>query len=191
MRAQLKSQAGILGILGAVIVTVYLLQPVRAAAQISPAPVATAVPVAIRVPRSIPVPLPDVPLDADLLQAVIAACEDYDLDLVTALAVMETESGYHVNAINGPCVGLYQINTEYAVAYTDALGVTDLTDPRQNIESGIWYLSELISRYGDLDHALMAYNLGSKADELWMSGIYNTGYTDKVNAVIRRLEEAK
>ena len=180
-----------LGILAAVVISIYLLQPARAAAQALPVPASTAAPAATAAPCPTPESWPNVPLDDDLLQAVITACDEYGLEPVTALAVMETESGYQADAVNGPCVGLYQINTDYAAAYTDALGVTDLAEPRQNIESGIWYLSELTGRYGDLNHALMVYNLGGKADELWRDGIHSTVYTDKVNAAIRRLEEVK
>ncbi|MEG1753691.1 MAG: transglycosylase SLT domain-containing protein [Christensenella sp.] len=131
--------------------------------------------------------LPNVPLNAELINAVVAACDRYSVPLELALAVMEVESAYQTDAVNGACVGLYQINTEYLTAYTDALGITDILEPVQNIESGVWYLEQLLGKHEEVDLALMHYNLGNKADRLWREGVCNTKYTDKVNAAWKRL----
>ena len=182
--------AAVLGIIAAVIITVCLLAPAKAAAVVDIR--TTELPNMVTEqakspPQNVP-ELPDVPLDPELLQAVADACEQYNVPIVAALAVMETESGYQTDAVNGPCVGLYQINTTYAAAYEEALGVTNIADPAQNIACGVWYLGELLQRTGELDHALMAYNMGNIADELWDNGTRSTNYTNKVHAAIERLE---
>lgn len=159
----------------------------------------TSPPVPITVPavmyEKLPVPevvqvvqaLPDVPLDAEHIKAVVDACEKYSVPVELALAVMDIESEYQTNAVNGACVGLYQINTDYIAAYEDALGVTDITDPVQNIESGVWYLGQLLEKHGEVNLALMHYHLGNKADRLWEQGQHSTNYTDKVNAAWEQL----
>lgn len=182
--------AAVLGIIAAVIITMCLLAPAKAAAVVDIK--TTELPNMVTEqakspPQNVP-ELPDVPLDPELLQAVADACEQYNVPIVAALAVMETESGYEPDAINGPCVGLYQINTTYAAAYEEALGVTDIADPAQNIACGVWYLGELLQRTGNLDHALMTYNLGNVADDLWAGGTRSTNYTNKVHAAVERLE---
>ena len=130
---------------------------------------------------------PDTPLSAELIEEVTTACDEYNVPLEIALGVIETESCYQSDAVNGNCVGLYQINMDYAQAYIDALGVTDIADPMQNIVCGVWYLGQLLEQYGDVDLALMHYSLGNLADELWASGIHSTTYTDKVHAAAARL----
>ncbi|MEG2924421.1 MAG: transglycosylase SLT domain-containing protein [Oscillospiraceae bacterium] len=145
------------------------------------------------VAASLPMPepttsvLPNMPLNAELINAVVAACGRYSVPMELALAVMEVESAYQTDAVNGACVGLYQINTEYLTAYTDTLGITDILEPVQNIESGVWYLGQLLGKHEEVDLALMHYNLGNKADKLWREGVRNTKYTDKVNAAWERL----
>ncbi|MEG1820540.1 MAG: lytic transglycosylase domain-containing protein, partial [Oscillospiraceae bacterium] len=42
------------------------------------------------------------------------------------------------------------------------LAVTDLRDPKQNIESGIYIFSKLLHKYGDYHKALVCYNCGEK-----------------------------
>lgn len=172
----------LLGLLAAIIViTTVILQPAHAE-ETALAPHITRAAVPEAAPEE-PAPLlPDVPLDPELLETVAEACARYNVPLEIALGVMETESCYQPDAVNGPCVGLYQINTEYAAAYIDALGVTDIAEPAQNIECGVWYLGQLLQKHGDTDLALMHYNLGNMADELWAAGVRSTAYTDKVNA---------
>lgn len=42
------------------------------------------------------------------------------------------------------------------------VGVTDVTDPLQNIRGGVTYLKQQLNRFGDLGLALAAYNWGPK-----------------------------
>lgn len=177
----------LLGLLAAIIViTTAILQPAHAEeTALAPHITRAAVP---EVEPAEPAPLlPDVPLEPELLETVAEACARYNVPLEIALGVMETESCYQPDAVNGPCTGLYQINTDYAAAYIDALGVTDIAEPAQNIECGVWYLGQLLQKHGNTDLALMHYNLGNVADELWAAGIRSTAYTDKVNAAAAQI----
>ena len=64
---------------------------------------------------------------------------------------------------------------------TDTIGVTDFTDPYQNIRAGVFVLRKLFERYQDTNMVLMAYNMGEDAAaRLWEKGIYSTDYTEKI-----------
>ena len=71
-----------------------------------------------------------------------------------------------------------QINHQWL---TDTLGVTDFTDPYQNIRAGVFVLRKLFERYQDTNMVLMSYNMGEDgAARLWEKGIYSTDYTEKI-----------
>lgn len=129
----------------------------------------------------------DVPLEPELINAVMTFCEQYNVPTELAFAVMEVESAYQAKAKSGSCVGLYQINTDYISVYEEALGVTNVLDAVQNIECGVWYLGQLLDKHGEANLALMHYNLGNKASKLWAQGVHSTEYTNKVNAAMQRI----
>jgi hypothetical protein len=63
------------------------------------------------------------------------------------------------------------------------LGVTDITDPRQNIMGGAKYMSQLLDKYGDVKTALAAYNAGPGAVDK-AGGIPNFPETQKYASTI-------
>ncbi len=73
-------------------------------------------------------------------------------------AVIGQESGFQPCAISRKgALGLMQLLPGTA----EQFGVTDVFDPKQNIDSGAKYLKQLLDRYGgDLAKALSAYNAG-------------------------------
>lgn len=83
--------------------------------------------------------------------------------LPTALlhAIIQVESGYNSEAVSPKgAVGLMQLMPETAKAY----GVTDLTDPTENVQGGAKYLQYLLKLFNnDLSLALAAYNAGENA----------------------------
>ena len=63
---------------------------------------------------------------------------------------------------------------------SEQIGVTDLSDPTQNIKAGAYILGGYLERYS-LTDSLMAYNLGAGgAKAQWAQGIHETAYTRKV-----------
>ena len=88
----------------------------------------------------------------------MAASRDTGLDPGLVLAVMMEESGGDPQALSPRGArGLMQLMP----ATAEEVGVTDRTDPMQNVRGGARYLKNMLERYsGDLDLALAAYNAG-------------------------------
>ncbi|MGD8234522.1 MAG: lytic transglycosylase domain-containing protein [Chromatiales bacterium] len=76
-------------------------------------------------------------------------------------AVIEAESAYDPNAISSAgAVGLMQLMPATARRF----GVTDRTDPEQNIDAGVNYLRELLNLFdNDVKLAIASYNAGEGA----------------------------
>jgi soluble lytic murein transglycosylase-like protein len=89
----------------------------------------------------------------------VAQSKQVDPRLIHAL--ISVESGYNPQAISPKgAVGLMQLMPATARRY----GVTDIRDPRQNIEGGVRYFSDLLRMFNqDVSLALAAYNAGENA----------------------------
>lgn len=122
----------------------------------------------------------DIPLSDELQDVALASCEEYGVLPDILFAVMDVESGYQLDAQNGECYGLMQIHSINLPWLQEQIGVTDLSDPAQNIEAGAYILGGYLERYS-LTDSLMAYNLGEGgAKAQWAQGIHETAYTRKV-----------
>ena len=75
-----------------------------------------------------------------------------------------------------------QVQRKHHEKRMERLGCTDLFDPYKNVLVGIDYLSELLTKYGDMEMALIAYNAGEKgADKDYFSkGVYTNEYSQEV-----------
>jgi soluble lytic murein transglycosylase-like protein len=91
-------------------------------------------------------------------QQIVTAAQSAGVDPALALAVAQQESGFNPNAVSSAgAQGLFQLMPATAAS----LGVSDPSNPAQNIQGGISYLAQLLQQYGgDVTSALWAYNAG-------------------------------
>lgn len=89
---------------------------------------------------------------------VKAAAAQYAVDAELILSVIAAESNFDPKAISKRNArGLMQLLPETAARF----GVQNIFDPKENIDAGTHYLSELLHQYNnDLALALAAYNAG-------------------------------
>lgn len=87
-----------------------------------------------------------------------AAADKYNLPHNLIASMIKQESGSNPKAVsNKGATGLMQLMPDTA----SELGVTDPTDPMQNIDGGAKYMRQLLDKYnGDIKLALAAYNAG-------------------------------
>ena len=109
-------------------------------------------------------------------------CTGYNIDFTLVMALIQNESSFDPAVVSETNdYGYMQINQINHQWLTDTLGVTDFTDPYQNIRAGVFVLRKLFERYQDTNMVLMAYNMGEDgAARLWEKGIYSTDYTEKI-----------
>ena len=124
----------------------------------------------------------EIPLNFDLQCHLITVCEEYGVPYHIALGVIQAESSFTADASNGTCFGYMQINKINAEWLSESIGVTDLTDPYQNLRSGVFILSDLFGDYGDWHKALIAYNYGPSGaqEHVFSKGYTATGYSRAV-----------
>lgn len=88
---------------------------------------------------------------------ITKAAEKYDLDPNLIKAVMRLESQFKNTALSSVgATGLMQLMPGTAAS----LGVTDSSDPAQNIEGGAKYIRKQLNRFGDIRLALAGYYTG-------------------------------
>lgn len=106
----------------------------------------------------------NIPLEEQYQDFVFEMCEKYSVPVNIVLGIMWQESKFDFMAVSSDkqCVGIMQVNRINYEELNKQLGVTDLRDPKQNIESGIYIFSKLLHKYGDYHKALVCYNCGEK-----------------------------
>ena len=101
------------------------------------------------------------------------------------MAMNEIESSGNPDAINGPCVGLMQINPKYHWERAEKFSgyyeptIATFFSPELSIFIGTDYLAELLAEYGDMAYALDFYNGNSQAKYNYENGIMSE-YATKV-----------
>lgn len=92
---------------------------------------------------------------------IAATAARYRLEPALLHAVIQVESGYDSGAVSrAGAVGLMQLMPATARRY----GAADRRNPKQNLDAGARYLSDLLRQFsGDLNLALAAYNAGENA----------------------------
>lgn len=118
-------------------------------------------------------------------------CSGYNIDFSLVMALIQNESNFDSSVISATQdYGYMQINEINHQWLTDTLGVTNFTDPYQNIRAGVFVLRKLYERYQDTNMVLMAYNLGENgASRLWEKGIYSTDYTENILTIQEQFNE--
>ncbi|MCI8538276.1 MAG: lytic transglycosylase domain-containing protein [Oscillospiraceae bacterium] len=103
----------------------------------------------------------EIPLDYLYQDILRTACEQYGVPYALALAVIETESGFDLEAVgaDGRDVGLFQIRTSNHAWLSEETGA-DPAAPAGNIVCGVWLLGHLLGEYGNAESALTAYRWG-------------------------------
>lgn len=125
----------------------------------------------------------DVNLSSDLQKYVHEMSNKYSMKIELILAVMEVESNFRTDVVSKTNdYGIMQINKVNHGWLMEKFGFNDILDPKNNIESGVYILSELYHKYDEDPHkALMAYNYGEGgAKKRWNKGIYTSAYSRKV-----------
>jgi len=123
-------------------------------------------------------------LPVELQEFTYYLCEAYYIDFEFAMGLMYTESSFRTDVVSGTSdYGLMQINKCNHAELTKALGITDFTEPYQNIRAGLYILRRLFEKYDEPALVCMSYNMGEYgASTLWDKGVYETTYSKKVLA---------
>lgn len=124
----------------------------------------------------------NVPMDEELQRFVFYLSAGYDIDFTLVMAMIQQESSFQTDVIsNSNDYGLMQINEMNHPYLTEQLGITDFTEPHNNIRSGMFILRKLFEKYESPEKVLMAYNMGEYgASILWNQGIFESNYSRKV-----------
>lgn len=132
------------------------------------------------------IPEYDIPLDKDIQIYLYNKCQEYNVSYELALAVIKIESNFnpdlvHKNSNESRDYGLFQINSINHKWLSEKLSITDFLNPYQNIDAGVYMLSELLKKYNNEHIVLMSYNMGERATKSLVSrGISSSRYSRKV-----------
>lgn len=132
----------------------------------------------------------EIPLGEERQLLLFSICEEYSVPVEIALAVIQTESTFDNSARNGSCHGYMQVSTINRTWLNSDIGITDLTDPDQNLRAGCYMLSVLYGKYGDWHKALVCYNCGEGGayENFFSHGYYTSRYS---RLVMQRAESWK
>ncbi len=113
--------------------------------------------------------------------------EEYCICPELIQAICYVESRFKADAENGGCIGIMQVSEKWHQDRMERLGVTDLTDMRQNMTVAVDYLAQLATDGQDLEEALMRYHGESNIRERLDAG-ETSWYVKKVLELSAELE---
>lgn len=105
-------------------------------------------------------------------QTVCEFADIYGLERSLIFAMIKVESGFDEDAESRVgAVGYMQITPDTAKYIADMLGVVkyDMKDGRTNINFGCFYVKYLISKFKNIDTAIVAYNAGEGNVIIWLN----------------------
>ena len=106
--------------------------------------------------------LQGVKLSTEMQQWIMSYSYERHISPFIVFAIIEKESDYDADAVGdaGESIGLMQIQEKWHQERMEELGLSDLWDSQQNIQTGIDYLLELLDENPDMEWVLNAYNGG-------------------------------
>lgn len=135
----------------------------------------------------------EVPLARKLQDYIFDQCEIYTIDPALVIALIHVESCFISNAESKTNdFGLMQINSFNNEWLRETLGVTDMLDPYQNVQAGIYILNSChksvernfpdVAGEQKLHMILMSYNMGFTGANrnCWSNNIYSSRYSEKI-----------
>jgi soluble lytic murein transglycosylase len=129
-------------------------------------------------------------------QIVRGHADNYHLDPALLAAVIYQESKFKANARSkSGAIGLMQLLPDTAKGIALHTGgtqfrVDDLYNPEINVRYGAWYLRHLMTKYGDEQDALAAYNAGQDNVDRWLRAGEGIQFSE-TRAYVERVEELK
>lgn len=120
-------------------------------------------------------------------------CEEYGCPYPLALAVAQTESNFDMDAVGASGeAGIMQLNPGPGGSYHAEIQAATGLDPTTasgNIAGGCYKLGLYLAKYGSVEKAAMAYNMGEGgARSAWDSGITSTDYSKAVKEAMETWE---
>ena len=171
-----------IGIVMTALICVFLNKDELATAQPTPTVQTTSEPIQTPQPTETPQVIPkyDIPLSEDLQTYLFNKCKENEISYEFVLKLISVESNFNVSNVSvnksSIDIGLMQINSKNAKWMKEALGVTNLYNPYQNIDCGIYILKCGYSE--DLHKTLMSYNMGiGTTNKLFKQGVYSSEYS--------------
>ncbi len=108
-------------------------------------------------------------------ETVIKYADYYGLDRALVFAVINTESGFNVNAKSkAGAMGLMQLTKKTADYIAQTLGAEkyknyDIFNIETNVNFGCYYIKYLYTKFMHMDTALIAYNAGEGNVSIWLT----------------------
>ena len=136
----------------------------------------------------------NIALPVEQQQYAYNVCKKYGVQYELLLAIMYKESGFNPSAVGGGnSYGLCQIHVSNFSNLRAKLGVSNFTDPYDNMTAGAYLLSHYFAaaraKVSDADaveaYALNAYNMGEGIyfTNCYSQGILHRGYSNSVRAI--------
>lgn len=130
-------------------------------------------------------------LDERYQDYLYEVCKEYGVEdyYKAFIALMYHESQFNPKAVSSTeDYGLMQINKMNHEWLCEKLSISNVEEEYSNIKCGVYMLSQYIKKYGDLQIALVCYNMGESAVK---RGTYSTLYSRCVLEDISKLKEMK